>query len=62
MAATAATLDLLSSGDHVVVTEDLYGGTYRLFSHVLERYGLQFTYVDMTDIAPSAPRSAPTPK
>ena len=49
MAATAAVLNLLSAGDHVVVTDDLYGGTYRLFSKVLERYGLQFTYVDMTN-------------
>lgn len=51
MAATAATLNLLSAGDHVVVTDDLYGGTYRLFSRVLARYGLGFTYVDMSDLA-----------
>ena len=51
MAATAAVLNLLSAGDHVVVTDDLYGGTYRLFSHVLTRYGLEFTYVDMSDLA-----------
>ncbi|HEV7180315.1 MAG TPA: cystathionine gamma-synthase [Candidatus Baltobacteraceae bacterium] len=51
MAATAAVLNLLSAGDHAVVTDDLYGGTYRLFTRVLERYGLQFTYVDMSDIA-----------
>lgn len=50
MAATAAVLNLLSAGDHVVVTDDLYGGTYRLFSRVLSRYGLEFTYVDMADI------------
>jgi cystathionine gamma-lyase len=50
MAATAAVLNLLSSGDHAVVSDDLYGGTYRLFSRVLERYGLQFTYVDMSDL------------
>jgi len=51
MAATSATLNLLSAGDHVVVTDDLYGGTYRLFSRVLARYGLEFSYVDMTDVA-----------
>ncbi len=51
MAATAAVLNLLSAGDHAVVTDDLYGGTYRLFSRVLERYGLEFTYVDMSDLA-----------
>ena len=50
MAATAAVTNLLSAGDHVVVTDDLYGGTYRLFSRVLVRYGLEFTYVDMTDL------------
>ena len=50
MAATAAILNLLSAGDHAVVTDDLYGGPYRLFTRVLERYGLQFTYVDMSDI------------
>jgi cystathionine beta-lyase/cystathionine gamma-synthase len=50
MAATAAVLGLLSAGDHVVVSDDLYGGTYRLFSRVLERFGLAFTYVDMCDL------------
>jgi cystathionine gamma-lyase len=50
MAATAGVLNLLSAGDHVVVTDDLYGGTYRLFSRVLARYGLEFTYVDMSDV------------
>ncbi len=50
MAATAAVLGLLSAGDHVIVSDDLYGGTYRLFSRVLQRYGLEFTYVDMADL------------
>ncbi len=49
MAATSAVLNLVSAGDHVVVGDDLYGGTYRLFSKVLERYKVAFTYVDMTD-------------
>ena len=51
MAATAAVLNLCSAGDHIVVTDDLYGGTYRLFSRVLERYGMSFSYVDMSDLA-----------
>ncbi|HEV2037446.1 MAG TPA: PLP-dependent transferase, partial [Candidatus Eremiobacteraceae bacterium] len=46
MAATSATLNLLSSGDHVVVTDDLYGGTFRLFDKVYRRLGFEFTYVD----------------
>jgi cystathionine gamma-synthase/cystathionine gamma-lyase len=50
MAATSAVLGLLSAGDHVVVSDDLYGGTYRLFSRVLQRFGLDFTYVDMSDL------------
>ncbi len=50
MAATSAVLGLFSAGDHAVVSEDLYGGTYRLFTHVLERCGLEFTYVDMRDL------------
>ena len=50
MAATTAVVNLLSAGDHVVVGDDLYGGTYRLFSKVFARYGLSFTYVDMTDL------------
>jgi cystathionine gamma-synthase/cystathionine gamma-lyase len=51
MAATSAVVSLLSAGDHVIVSDDLYGGTYRLFSRVFERFGLEFTYVDMTDLA-----------
>jgi cystathionine beta-lyase/cystathionine gamma-synthase len=51
LAATAAVLNLLSAGDHVVAAEDLYGGTYRLFERVYRRYGLSFTYVDARDPA-----------
>lgn len=50
MAAEATIMNTLRAGDHVVAGDDLYGGTYRLFSRVLEKYGLQFTYVDTTDI------------
>jgi cystathionine beta-lyase/cystathionine gamma-synthase len=59
MAATSAVMNGLSQGDHVVVTDDLYGGTYRLFSKVLARYGISFSFVDMTDLA--AIRAAITP-
>jgi|SRR5271166_206383 len=51
MAATSAVMNLLSCGDHVVVNDDLYGGTFRLFDKVLTRYGLTFSYVDATDPA-----------
>lgn len=48
MAAIAGVTQLLGQGDHVVVADDLYGGTYRLFSQVLPRQGLRFSYVDAT--------------
>ena len=46
MAAEGAVMTLLQSGDHVVVTDNTYGGTYRLFERVLRKYQLDFTYVD----------------
>ena len=50
LAATIATMSLLSPGDHVVAGDDLYGGTYRLFDKVLPRTGgLEFTYADSTN-------------
>ncbi len=49
MAAISCLLKLVKSGDHVVVSDDLYGGTYRLFSQVFAQYGLEFTYADLTD-------------
>jgi cystathionine gamma-lyase/cystathionine beta-lyase/cystathionine gamma-lyase/homocysteine desulfhydrase len=51
MAAEGAVMTLLKSGDHVVVTDNTYGGTYRLFEQVLRRYQLEFSYVDTSDIA-----------
>jgi cystathionine beta-lyase/cystathionine gamma-synthase len=51
MAAIANLLLLFRKGDHLVVTEDLYGGTYRLFEQVFNQYDLKFTYVDTSDIA-----------
>lgn len=50
MAATSTVLNLVSAGDHVIVSDDLYGGTYRLFSKVLARYGIAFDYVDLSDL------------
>ncbi len=49
MAAIASVLLLFKSGDHFVVTEDLYGGTYRLFEQCFNRFGLSCTYVDTSD-------------
>jgi cystathionine gamma-lyase len=52
MAATATLLELLEAGSHVVAMDDLYGGTYRLFENVRRKSaGLDFSFVDMTDLA-----------
>jgi cystathionine gamma-lyase/cystathionine beta-lyase/cystathionine gamma-lyase/homocysteine desulfhydrase len=50
MAAIDAIASLLKSGDHVIVTDNTYGGTFRLFDKVLQRYGLEFSYVDTADL------------
>jgi cystathionine beta-lyase/cystathionine gamma-synthase len=49
LAAIDTVMKLLSAGDHVVAAEDMYGGTFRLFDKILRRFGLEFTYVDMTN-------------
>ena len=49
MAAIDSTLRLVKAGDHVIVSDNTYGGTYRLFSRVLSNYGIEFTYVDTSD-------------
>jgi cystathionine gamma-lyase len=49
LAATTTAMLLLDPGDHVVFTEDVYGGTFRLFDKIFQRYGLSFTAVDPTD-------------
>lgn len=51
LAASHAIMGLLAPGDHVVAANDLYGGTYRLFTKVFERYGVRFTFVDASDVA-----------
>ncbi|GLI38730.1 PLP-dependent aspartate aminotransferase family protein [Geobacter hydrogenophilus] len=50
MAAIANLLLLFKKGDHLVVTEDLYGGTCRLFDQIFTQYELSFTYVDTSDV------------
>src|ERR671922_1198295 len=49
MAAIDATLRLVKAGEHVVVSDNTYGGTFRLFSRVLSQYGIEFSYVDATE-------------
>lgn len=50
MSAIDTVFRMLSKGDHVVAGENMYGGSYRLFSRVLERFGLEFTYADTSDV------------
>lgn len=49
LAAIDAVLKLLSSGDEIIAVDDIYGGAYRLFTHVYEKLGIKVNYVDTTD-------------
>src|SRR6218665_969979 len=49
VAATDAVIKLLNPGDEVIAANDMYGGTYRLFTKVFEKYGIRFIYVDTTN-------------
>lgn len=51
MAAIDAVMRLVKSGDHVVVSDNTYGGTYRLFARVLANYGIEFDFVDTTEVS-----------
>jgi cystathionine gamma-lyase len=50
LAATDAVIKLLHPGDEVIATSDLYGGTYRIFVRVFEKYGIRFHFTDMRDV------------
>ncbi|PWG06149.1 cystathionine gamma-synthase [Polaribacter aquimarinus] len=50
MAAIDCVLRLLKPGDEVIAGDDLYGGTYRMFTQLFQKYGLEFSYVDMDDV------------
>ena len=62
MAAIANLLLLFKSGDHIIVTEDLYGGTCRLFDKVFNQFGLSFSYVDTSDTEAVRAALQPTTK
>ena len=51
MAAIDATLRLVKAGDHVIVSDNTYGGTFRLFTRVLANYNIEFDFVDTSDAA-----------
>lgn len=50
VAATDAVIKLLQPGDEVIAANDMYGGSYRLFSKIFEKFGIKFHYVDMHDV------------
>ncbi|MGE0363599.1 MAG: PLP-dependent aspartate aminotransferase family protein [Vicinamibacterales bacterium] len=62
MAAIDAVLTRLQAGDHVVVSDNTYGGTFRLFERVRRKFGLDFSYVDTADLDAIAPAFRPTTK
>ena len=62
IAAVSAALMLLNQGDHIVMTEDVYGGTYRFVTKVLPRFGITHTFVDFTDLAAVEAAITPTTK
>ena len=62
MAAITAISSMLVSGDHVIVSDNVYGGTFRLFDKVLRRYQLSFTYVDTGDLEATARAFTPATK
>lgn len=51
MGATDAVIKLLSPGDEVITSNDLYGGTYRMFKRVYEKFGIRFHFIDLTNAA-----------
>src|SRR5438477_8928657 len=51
MAAIDATLRLIKAGEHVIVSDNTYGGTFRLFTRILANYGIEFDFVDTSEIA-----------
>jgi cystathionine beta-lyase/cystathionine gamma-synthase len=59
MAAAHAVTSLLSAGDHIIATKDIYGGVHRLLTAIMPKYGVTTTFVDMEDLA--AVRAAITP-
>jgi len=50
LAAIDAVLKLLAAGDEIIAVDDIYGGAYRLFTHVYEKLGIKIKYVDTTDV------------
>ncbi len=62
MASIDGLIKLLKPGDHVLSTNDLYGGTYRLFTRIFQEFGVKFTFIDMSDASRVEPHITPATK
>lgn len=62
MAAISSAFMLLKAGDHVLVSEDVYGGTYRFVTEVLTNFNISYSFVDMTDLSEMAAAIQPNTK
>jgi cystathionine gamma-lyase/homocysteine desulfhydrase len=62
MAAISAALMIFEEGDHIVATEDLYGGSYRLLTSIINRFGIRHTFVDTSDTRATAAAIRPETK
>ncbi|MEN6460439.1 MAG: PLP-dependent transferase, partial [Syntrophomonas sp.] len=50
MAATSSVLSIFSTGDHIVICEDVYGGTYRAATNMFKRFNFETSFVDASDL------------
>lgn len=62
MAAITAMMELFAPGDHIVASDDLYGGSHRLFQHISTKNGITFDYVDTSDLSAVIDRIKPETK
>ncbi|HQR93287.1 MAG: cystathionine gamma-synthase [Bacteroidetes bacterium 24-39-8] len=62
VAATDAVIKLLAPGDEVIAANDMYGGTYRLFTKIFAKFGIRFIYVDTTDVSNISKAISPATK
>ena len=51
MAAISAVIMLLDKGDHILINSDVYGGTYRALTKVFSRFGIEFDFINTTDVS-----------
>ena len=62
MAAISAVLSIFSTGDHIIISDDLYGGTYRIFESVFSNFGIKSDYVNTSDVEEISSKINPSTK